>query len=843
MRIAKYDSQTDNLPESADVEWEALAKALCDHERTPCDPCPGKACTHKFGKAWSPVVIAQGQRRSNDNVQAVTAAVFDLDHVTREQLTALAPRLEGYAFVIHSTHSHRPDDLAFRLVMPLSAPVPAHQWREFLAKAIAHFQIPADPSCKDLSRLYFVPSCPAKGPAPKATRKEGRSIDVEAILGHALEATIAAAPVIAPKLIVPEPSKLTDAERTSALRTLGNALAKLETENAELAQRIVEGADVLGKQGADANTGHPGQDNMLQKVARLVAAMADPGLTAADLLEVVKPSLRKANWGEGFGHLCGEAHAKLERAVLFWREKKATESAEREALKRATADFMAKKLGSAESAPASVAAAPSAPAPTEPPDDPPSGGAPAPSTDEPTAEAEYNPLTDAPEPPPPSDVATWQSESIWQTDKNGEPTGTLAKDPANIAAWLSHNPDWKGVIRRNKVTKDIELHGGPLALNTVKVLDGEGVTEIRNHLARDDGARDSLRFGSNLVEEQLALVAKRNAYDPLKDYLEGLKWNGTPGLETWAHDYLGVAYENDIGEDITTHVKAVSKRWMIGAVARALRPGCKMDTVLILEGAQGVGKSSALKVLGGDWFSDDAGHAFGDKDTKLLISRVWIQEMPELDAMKKGEVSALKAWFSRAEDFYRAPYDRAPAKHPRRAVFAGTTNPETYLQDDTGNRRYWPLKCTAVNLPALRAARDQLWAEAVALFKAGEQWHLTLEETTAVAAETEARMMVDEGWGDRILRWWLEKGKPEEVSTADALVGLNFTADRMDRASQIRAGAAMKQVGFLKRRKREGARRTWIYIPGPYIRDLNLTRQVEQKPGLKVVPPIPVELP
>jgi predicted P-loop ATPase len=808
LRIVTYSSNRDNQPKAHDLSWEDLSGILCEQVFTPCGPaseapCIGKHCPHKLGgTAWSPVDIPEGLTRLNDHVAAVTVAVFDLDHLSRVQIVDIGKRLQTFAYVVHSTHNHLregPEDYCVRLVMPLSAPVPAAQWREFLAKAIAFLQVPADPSCKDLSRLYFLPNAPLGGPKPITAKNAGAALDVESILGTPLQvvATMPRPAVVA--VAISEAPRLTEAERAAALQKLGNSLNRLETENKDLAEKIVTGQDILGPRGADAATGHPGQDAMLQKTARLVAAMADPGLSAGDLLDVLKPSLQQANWGDGYAHLLGEALLKLQRAVEYWREKKAQEVVDAERLRAATVEALERKLGKPET-------------PEEP---PPSGG----------GGVEYDPLTDAPEPAPQASGETWQSVGVWNSNKHGEPT-TLAADPANVFAWLAHNPEWKGALRLNEVTQEVELHG--------RVVTDSDLTEIRNNLARE---LEALRFGTPTIAEQAALVARLNKYDPLRDYLEGITHDGTSRLETWAHDYLGVAYENELGEDITLYVRAVAKRWMIGAVARALRPGCKMDTVLILEGPQGVGKSTALSILGGEWFSDDGGAAFGDKDSKQLISRVWIQEMPELAGMRKADSEAMKAWFSRAEDYYRAPYARTPQRHPRRCVFAGTTNADDFLQDDTGNRRYWPLKCTAVDLEGLRAVRDQLWAEAVALFKAGEHWHVTTEEAGFVNSETATRMRIDETWSARLLRWWIEQGRPDEVDTSSALRGLNFTEDRMGRAEQTRVGLVLKDLGFVRLTRRIGGRVARIYVPGAALKTLTLADvpAAPAKSGLHVV--------
>jgi hypothetical protein len=161
--------------------------------------------------------------------------------------------------------------------------------------------------------------------------------------------------------------------------------------------------------------------------------------------------------------------------------------------------------------------------------------------------------------------------------------------------------------------------------------------------------------------------------------------------------------------------------------ARALTPGCRVDTMLILEGEQGLMKSTALRTLGGEWFSD-ARLDFSNKDTLLLLQGRWIIEMPELEGMNKADTSETKRFLTQHEDIFRPPYGQKLTKSPRRCIFAGTVNHETYLKDDSGNRRFWPVRVTSIDLDALARDRDQLWGEAVRLFRDGVPFWVKAEE-------------------------------------------------------------------------------------------------------------------
>lgn len=254
--------------------------------------------------------------------------------------------------------------------------------------------------------------------------------------------------------------------------------------------------------------------------------------------------------------------------------------------------------------------------------------------------------------------------------------------------------------------------------------------------------RIGLQFNHTQVERAVNIVAAERAYNPVHDYLTDLKWDAKPRLDTWLCDYVGA--------EQSAYKRAVGSRWMIGAVARALRPGCKMDNVLLFEGAQGKFKSTVFDVLGGAWFQDTCPD-IGKKDALENLRGAWVIEMGELSAMRAAEIEPMKAFIAARQDRYRPSYGRRAANYPRTCVFAGTTNGKKYLKDDE-NRRFWPVSVGAIDIPALRRDRDQLWAEAVHRFNAGEQWWLNAEETIDAVGEQAARKADDE-WLPIIAAW------------------------------------------------------------------------------------------
>lgn len=264
-------------------------------------------------------------------------------------------------------------------------------------------------------------------------------------------------------------------------------------------------------------------------------------------------------------------------------------------------------------------------------------------------------------------------------------------------------------------------------------------------------------FSFAQVWDSLKALCRANPYDPVADYLNGLKWDGVKRLDDWLHTYLSAADDD--------YTSAVGKLWLMAGVARTFKPGIKFDSVMILEGEQGTQKSGALRVMGGEWFSDAELGDVKDKDSIIQMQGVWIQELAELSALRRSELNQLKAFFSRPIDKYRAPHDKVAQVYPRRLIFGGTCNPgkfPAYLTDPTGNRRYQPVVTGKIDLSKLRKDRDQLWAEAVVEFRnairdiAAEEHYKVLElpeELWPVAkAKQDARVQLD-GWVDLLTHW------------------------------------------------------------------------------------------
>lgn len=268
--------------------------------------------------------------------------------------------------------------------------------------------------------------------------------------------------------------------------------------------------------------------------------------------------------------------------------------------------------------------------------------------------------------------------------------------------------------------------------------------------------------------------AQERAFHPVRNYLDGLHWDRKPRLDNWLADYLGANH--------TDYAAGIGRMFFVAMAARIYKPGCKVDYMLVLEGEQGVGKSRVCRVLAGEWFSDSLPD-IRDKDGAQHLRSKWLIEIAELAAIGRAEAEALKAFISRSEERYRPSYGRKEVIEPRQCVFVGTTNKSIYLKDETGARRFWPVKVVRIGIEALARDRDQLFAEAVVRFRTGEQWRPDGEfERLHIKPEQEARYEADP-WEQAIVEYVapLSRVRVTEIAR-DALhiepVGKIGTADQ-----------------------------------------------------------------
>ena len=304
-------------------------------------------------------------------------------------------------------------------------------------------------------------------------------------------------------------------------------------------------------------------------------------------------------------------------------------------------------------------------------------------------------------------------------------------------------------------------------------------------------------LSSERVHEAVLLVAREQPRNVLKTWLESLQWDGIPRLRDALSRGFGAA-ENE-------YTQAVSECWFTSLVARALRPGCKVDTMPVFEGGQGIGKSTAMAILGGEWFSE-MHEDFGSKDFVLSLKGKWLVEVAEMHAFGKTDVDRLKGILSTATDRIRRPYGRMTEEHPRQSVFAGTTNRDDWQQDDTGARRFWPVRCGNIDLDWLRENRGQLFAEAVARFQAGEDWWSVPAAQAAAEAD---RRRIEDPWGAVISAWLVPGGDYSNTQILTGALGVepkDFTDRNAKRVARI-----MRLLGWVQSLERKGTKKTRLW--------------------------------
>lgn len=330
----------------------------------------------------------------------------------------------------------------------------------------------------------------------------------------------------------------------------------------------------------------------------------------------------------------------------------------------------------------------------------------------------------------------------WRTQiERGAPaSGSRPKNTLENVVLILQGEVGASVFRRNEFA-NTEIYGmatpwGGQAGDEIRDID---IIRIKVWLAREYRFEPS----NDRINEAINRIADENRFHPVRDYLGGLEWDGVPRIDSWLKDYLGA-------DGPEPYLSAVSRKVLCAMIARVYHPGAKFDQVLILEGDQGVGKSTAIRHLAGDdWFTDTTIN-IQDKDAVLNLGAVWVVEMGELSGMRKADVDLLKEFVARTADRIRVPYGKRVERFPRQCVFIGTTNGEEYLRDMTGNRRFWPVRVGACDFKRIRRDRDQLFAEARFAWELGEPLYLEDPEAAAQAIGEQEHRTVSDTWSETI---------------------------------------------------------------------------------------------
>jgi predicted P-loop ATPase len=414
-------------------------------------------------------------------------------------------------------------------------------------------------------------------------------------------------------------------------------------------------------------------------------------------------------------------------------------------------------------------------------------------TYEPAAEHSENKHTNRPSES--AAAASWLEGC--QTDKEGDPRGNFAnvmlalREDARLEDLLAYDQ----MLRAEILAKPVPDSFCPP--EDARPIQDADVSMIQEYLQR----RGLEKVSKDTVHQAVALRARERGFHPVQQYLNGLSWDGKPRLATWLHTYLGA--------EVNAYTAGIGTMFLIAMVARVFQPGCKADYMMVLEGAQGAMKSTACAVLGGPWFSDNLPDIRGGKDVSQHLNGKWLIEVAEMSALDKAEAAALKAFITRPTERYRPSYGRKDVIEHRQCVFIGTTNKAAYLRDETGGRRFWPVKvAAALDVAGLARDRDQLFAEAVALYKRGEKWWPTREfEAEHIRAEQEARYEAD-AWEQAIVEWL---GTKERVTVLEVARGaLSIETAKIGTADQRRISAALERLGWTRGPRGNSGERFWV---------------------------------
>ncbi len=393
---------------------------------------------------------------------------------------------------------------------------------------------------------------------------------------------------------------------------------------------------------------------------------------------------------------------------------------------------------------------------------------------------------------PQSQVARWLA---WGMDRNGN--GLPFSNLNNVVIVLERDPALRGLVWYDEFLQRL-MTGTPAREWT----DADDAN-LTLYMQREVGVS---KMGSQPVAQGVQIVAFRHPRNCVRDWLDTLTHDGIERIEHF--------FPDSFGSEDTAYTRAAGRNFWLSMVARVYKPGCKVDNMIVLEGAQGVGKSTALQIIGGEWFAEQHESATNPKAFAEILQGKLLIEISEMDAFSRAEVNRVKQVITCPSDRYRASYAHYAADHPRQGVFVGTTNKDDWNRDETGARRFWPIQCgEEVNLEGIRQGRDQLFAEAVKLIKAGKPWHVMPGEETR---EEQRSRYVDDPWTEAIASYLLGRS---EATVNDVIAGaLSKEVGDINRADQMRVAACMRVLGWVKPKRGGGNRRIGKHVVKVWLR-------------------------
>lgn len=384
----------------------------------------------------------------------------------------------------------------------------------------------------------------------------------------------------------------------------------------------------------------------------------------------------------------------------------------------------------------------------------------------------------------------------WATNKSGGRLSNLE----NVTVAFECDAELQSVAWYDSFLQRILTRGDD---GHVRQWTAEDDTRIAIRLQRDHALKAVSADNVRAVVIQRARAFPRHC---VREWLESLTWDGVERCATAFEDYWGCEPTADQPQD---HIRAASRNFLYGMVARAIRPGCQLDAMPVFEGPQGIFKSKALRVLAGPDWHMTANESVEKKDFLQSFQGKWLVEIAELDAFSRADVTRIKSIMSTPIDRYRVSYGKDTLDFPRQCVFAGTTNADAWGRDESGLRRFWPVTCGTIRIDLLEQARPHLFAEAFAAVSSGATWWEMPESTKAVQAARQHEAAITEA----ILPWLLGKS---ETTILDVCQGpLKLDAGRVSKTHEMEVARVLRLHGWVKRNlRRDGQQRKVWCAPG-----------------------------
>jgi putative DNA primase/helicase len=388
-----------------------------------------------------------------------------------------------------------------------------------------------------------------------------------------------------------------------------------------------------------------------------------------------------------------------------------------------------------------------------------------------------------------------QVERAWMAQLARSKEGRVVRSFRNVCMILRHDSSYASDLRFDEMLSTVLLREEEMR--------DSGISAIRIDLDQRYLVAPSEADAVRAVQ----YVSERNRFHPVRTFLKGLTWDGEPRLARVTKEILGVEPSSREEDSL---LALLVRRWFIAAVARPLKPGIKVDSVLILVGRQGGGKSTFFRVLGGEWFSDTEMGL--DKDGLMQLGGSWIYEWAELEnVIGRNTTSRVKQFVTSDRDRFRPPFGRTPITVLRTSIIVGTTNLDSFLHDPTGSRRFWVIPVGSINEALLRKWREQLLAEAVAAYRSGER-HWLSDEEEALRQEFVSQFNETDPWEEAVLAY---AHKCEHLRLADVLnTVLGLDLDRQTRREEHRVAAILRRNGWEPTQRRLDGQKQRLWYPG-----------------------------